>query len=63
MQREDSDVGGDAVGACMNVWCGRAHGCGGSLRQHGMSSHMELSGAVKESRALGGVNRDERGLV
>lgn len=40
-----------------------ANGCGRSLRQHGMSSHMELSGAMKESRASGGVHSDGRGLV
>lgn len=30
MQPEDSDVGVDAVGACVNVGCGRAHGVAGA---------------------------------
>lgn len=64
MQPEDSDVGVEAMGACVNVWCGRTHGGGGSLRQNtGMSSPVELSGAVKENRALGGVRGVGQGWV
>lgn len=62
MQPEDSDVGVEAMGACVNVWCGRTHGCGGSLRQN-TPSPVELSGALKENRALGGVRGDGQGWV
>lgn len=63
MLPEDSDVGVDAVGACVNVGCGRAHGCGGSLRQNtGTSSLVELSGALKGYRAWEGCTA-KAGLV